>query len=1040
MNRQQLLKRVQTLREEGKSIRGIAAELGVHPSKVQRAVKSLGRMLVDESVPALQTSTSLEDLEARGFVGRQREIGEVKSALEDALSGQGRLVMLVGEPGIGKTRVAQELAGHAERRGAQVLWGRCYEEQGTPPYWPWVQPIRTYVQHRDPVHLQSEMGSAAADIAEIVPEVKAKLAEIEPLPSLDNPEEARFRLFDSISTFLKNAAQSKPLMLVLDDLHWADQPSLLLLQFLARQLGESRILVLCCYRDVEISRQHPLSDTLAALSRESVFQRHPLLGLNREDTARFIEWATGVKPLPEVVENIYAQTEGNPFFLVEVVKLLSERGELNTESVSSLQSIKVPVGVREAIGQRLNRRSQRCNQMLTVAALIGRQFSLALLVKLIEDLPRDSLLAVIDEAIVSGVIEELPEQVGRYQFSHALIQETLVNELSVGGRARLHAQIAQELVELYGAQADAHAPELARHFAAAEAVVGTDRFVHYSLLSGEQELAAYAWEEAIRHFQQALDAKEGQPMDAETAALLFGLGRAIAVNAEAHLISDGIDVLMRAFDFYAETDDVLSAVAIAQSPILMNNYGAATVLFARAFQLAPPNSYEAGSLLTRYVEALGMHEADYTRAMEASSQGLAIARRAQDTTLEMATMAQAAQVERFHLHPREGLDKSVRAVELASLANDPFSEILARGVATGCAIVLGDLDGARDHATAMLSLEERLGARRQSARALWWNAEVSRLVGDWRTAFEYTRRGLETYAGHPRLLSTRAVLECELGEQAQCESHLDQLLEVMRLASPDGSDYRVSFPAAVIPLVGRITGIADRLDDAKEAAEIVLSSPSVKPLQALTARTGLALAAVQQGDIPAAKEQYAALASQRHTMLPGWLMDSDRLLGLLSQTMGNIGQAVVHFEDALAFCGKAGYRPDLAWTCCDYADALSQLDSPGDHERVITLLDESLAISTELGMRLLMDRITARQENLGSRPAAPATYPDGLTPREVEVLRLIALGKSNREIAEELVVSLNTVFRHVSHIFSKAGATNRVEAAAYAARKHLFLG
>jgi len=325
-------------------------------------------------------------------------------------------------------------------------------------------------------------------------------------------------------------------------------------------------------------------------------------------------------------------------------------------------------------------------------------------------------------------------------------------------------------------------------------------------------------------------------MDAEIAALHFGLGCAKVATAEAHQAGDGFKVLMRAFDFYVETDDVLSAVAIAQSPLLKHTHPDAAVLFARAFQLAPPNSYEAGNLPTRYVEVLGIHDADYTGAMDASCQGLATARRAQDTTLEMATMAQAAQVERFHLHPREGWDKSVRAVELASLANDPFAEILARGVATGCSIVIGDLEGARDHATAMLVLEERLRGRRQSARALWWNAEVSRLVGDWRTAFEYTERGLEVSAGNPRLLGTRAVLHGEVGELAQCESHLGQLLEVMRLSRSIGSNYQNSFPAAVIPLVATITGIAERFDDAKEAAEIVLSHPSVNPLHALMDR------------------------------------------------------------------------------------------------------------------------------------------------------------------------------------------------------------
>jgi predicted ATPase len=162
------------------------------------------------------------------FVGRQREMGELKAALEDTLAGHGRLVILVGEPGIGKTRLAQELAAHAETRSAQVLWGWCYEAEGAPPYWPWVQPLRSYIQQAAPEQLRAEMGPGAADIAEIVPEVRGKLPDLKPPPALE-PEQARFRLFDSITTFLRNVAHPQPLVLVLDDLQWADQPSLLLL-------------------------------------------------------------------------------------------------------------------------------------------------------------------------------------------------------------------------------------------------------------------------------------------------------------------------------------------------------------------------------------------------------------------------------------------------------------------------------------------------------------------------------------------------------------------------------------------------------------------------------------------------------------------------------------------------------------------------------------------------------------------------------------------------------------------------------------------
>src|ERR671918_755950 len=309
-------------------------------------------------------------LTGRAFVGRQREMGKLKGALEDALSGQGQLLMLVGEPGIGKTRTAQELAAHAETLDAQVLWGWCYEEEGAPPFWPWLQPIRSYVQQRDPEQLKVEMGPGAADIAEVVSEVRGKLPSLEPPPALQ-PEQARFRLFDSITTFLKNAAQSQPLMLVLDDLHWADKPSLLLLQFLVRQLIESRLLVVGCYRDMELSHQHPLSETLAQLSRLPLFQRKLLQGLSKEDTERFIEATAGIRPPQSLAATIYNHTEGNPLFVKEVVRFLSERRELVAEEMEGPQDIRIPEGVREVIGQRLNRLSEACHGTLVIAAVVG---------------------------------------------------------------------------------------------------------------------------------------------------------------------------------------------------------------------------------------------------------------------------------------------------------------------------------------------------------------------------------------------------------------------------------------------------------------------------------------------------------------------------------------------------------------------------------------------------------------------------------------------------------------------------------------------
>jgi len=216
---------------------------------------------------------SLDSMAGGVFVGRQREMDNLKSIFEEVLAGKGRMVAIVGEPGIGKTRTAQEFATYALMRGAKVLWGRSYESGGAPPYWPWVQAIRSHVASTEPDALRNQMGSAASVIAEVVSDVKEKLPDLpEPAP-IDDPESARFRLFDSIATFLKQTASITPLVLMLEDLHWSDKPSLMLLEFVARELSNAKIMIVGNYRDMELNRRHPLSVTLGDLSRERLFER-----------------------------------------------------------------------------------------------------------------------------------------------------------------------------------------------------------------------------------------------------------------------------------------------------------------------------------------------------------------------------------------------------------------------------------------------------------------------------------------------------------------------------------------------------------------------------------------------------------------------------------------------------------------------------------------------------------------------------------------------------------------------------------------------
>ncbi len=970
------------------------------------------------------------------FVGRQREMGELEAALNDAISGQGRVVMLVGGPGIGKTRTAQELASYAETSGARVLWGRCYEDEGAPPYWPWVQFLRFHIQQLTPEQLHSEMGLGAADIAEIVPQVREKLPDLKPPPTLE-PEQARFRLFDSITTFLKNAAQSQPLMLVLDDLHWADHSSLLLLEFLAREIQSIPLMVLGTYRDEEVSRRHPLSETLGSLIREQPFLRVQLSGLAEPEVEQLIQRAATFSLPLGLSATIHQRTEGNPLFVTEIIRMLSGEGiEEGQDYIAS-----IPEGVRNAIGRRLNRLSEGCNQILTTASVIGREFDFRLQKALSGDIAEERLLALVDEAIEGHIIEELPQTVGRYQFTHALVQETLTAELTLTRRVRLHARIAEALEGLYGADAEAHAAELAHHFAQAESVLGTEKLMRYSLMAGEQALATYAWEGAEVHYQRALEAKGialvgGEPArDAETAELLFGLGRAQVGIFPLYRVREAIATLSRAFNYYADVQDVERALAVVGYPIIAIGTGRRTErtnMLERAMTLIHPDSNQEGRLLSEYGLALGLQGGDDDGAQAAFNRALSIARREGDAALEMRTLIHAARMDQQQSRVRECLEKCLLTLELATRADDLAAEAAAHQMAGNCLLAEGNPEAARYHAAAVMAPAQKVGDRFSTLNAFLLNIRLAMLSGDWVVARRFSGQAMATAPLDARLLFNQIMLEYQVGDLDQGEVYIERLLEVMQITTP-GPNFDTVYLALAISQAAQFTGTSNRLDTANMAAEAALSSTPAPLVATLVAKTAQAILSVIEGDAVAAAEHYNVLKSKSGTMLSNASdIRVDRVLGLLAHTMGRLDQAGEHFEDALAFCRKAGYRPELAWTCYDYADTLLQRRGPGDRVKADALLDQSLTISTELGMRPLMERVAALQEGAASQPVRAPAYPNGLTSREVEVLRLVAEGKTNAEIAAELVLSRRTVERHISNIYSKTEVRSRAEATAFA--------
>ncbi|MFQ6029161.1 MAG: LuxR C-terminal-related transcriptional regulator [Dehalococcoidia bacterium] len=460
-------------------------------------------------------------------------------------------------------------------------------------------------------------------------------------------------------------------------------------------------------------------------------------------------------------------------------------------------------------------------------------------------------------------------------------------------------------------------------------------------------------------------------------------------------------------------------------------------LLERSMELVPADSNQAGALLATYGKFLGLERGDYKGAQQAFGRALSIARRELNLPLEIRTLANAADVDYFHHEYEKGLKRAHEAIEVLAGIDDPHAEVALRWRASRFLRGMGDFERIGPHTAAMLVLAERLRDRYWLATALSTNVLYAMEQGDWQAARSFSERSLTASPMDARVLSNRVRLEYLVGEFDRGEHFLGRLLEVMRGTTP-GPRLEYAYPAVLIPLIARISDLPNRYDIAEEAAAVVLSSPSVTPLYAQSANIGLALLAVLRGDEARAAEQYAKLEDRRGQLLPGGAaIAADRVLGLLALTMGNLDQATEHFEEALAFCRKAGWAPELSWSCCDYAETLLLRGNPADQARAVSLLDEARCISEELGMRPLMERVAVFQEGSRSLPLKAPTYPDGLTLREVEVLRLIASGMTDREIADELFISARTVGYHVGNILNKTNSANRAEAATYAARQEL---
>jgi DNA-binding CsgD family transcriptional regulator/tetratricopeptide (TPR) repeat protein len=980
-------------------------------------------------------------------VGREAELAVLLGGLGDAISGRGRFFLLGGEPGIGKTRLADEFSTRAKAEGALVLWGRCWEAGGAPAYWPWIQSLRGLLRELHPEALRAGVAGGGPDLAQIVPELRERLPDLsEPPPA--SPETARFRLFDALSGFLRRASQDQPLLLVLEDLHAADAPSLLLLQFVAGELGGSRMLLLGTYRDVELTRDHPLAAALSELARAQGTTRILLSGLSRADAGRFIEMIAGRAAPAELVAAIHRETEGNPLFVGEVVGALAAEGWPWSEA--DRHPWPIPQGVREVIGRRLHRLPQDCRRVLTVGSVIGRDFTVEAL-RRITGRSAEDLLDSVRDAAAAGVLGDVRHAPGTFRFAHSLIRDTLYEELLAADRVRLHRQVGEALEAMYARDRQPHFAELAYHFFEAAPIGDIRKAVDYAVAAGKRSVALLAYEEAVRLFRMALQALRESPDEQRRCEVLLLLG-----DAEG-----------RSGDTPGSREIFLEAAGIATRLDLAHQLARAAFGYAGRFPwLRAGTDRQVIPLLKQALEALGAEDsvlrvlllsrlAGALRdqpAMEPraalSRQAVAMARRIGDPeTLTYALLAQWGAAfggpDRLdqHVAIAEELDRLAEQVGDRELILNPgiirFVAFMTRGqvwearaqqelyrqlagelrqpshrwYAGVLASILALQDGRFEEAERLI--EETLETGRQ---AQTWDAEASYLFalfvlrreqGRLAELEEDLRRAPITHPGYRSLRCMLLATLCDLGRLEEARVLFDQLAAGEFAAFPKDNEW--------LSALTLLADAADALGDRDRALTLYQQLAPYGELIALTASE------VSLGPV-------------------------SRPLGILASLVGRHDDAVGHFEDAIARTQRMGARPWLAHARYAYARTLAERDWPGGRERAVELLTNALEASKEIGMSALAVRVTSLLAELGVRPrrrptaaAASAGAPKGttLTAREREVAGLVAEGLSNRQIAAKLYLSERTAETHVQNILTKLGFTSRTQVAGWAVREDL---
>ena len=913
--------------------------LAVYERARERLARELGmaasaetRQLVDEirqaSIAAVRSDTAalvfpaaLEHAHPSQLVGRDAALERLRSSWERAQRDGARVVLLGGEAGIGKTRVLGAFAAQLHERGAAVLYGRAPEEP-LAPYQPFAEALRPYVAACDPDELTAGVGPLGGELARLLPDLALRLPPASDRSERD-PEGARYRLFEAIASLLTWVVRSTPLLFALDDVHWADRPTLLLLRHVVRR-APAAMLVVCAYREGELAQDHPLIAALADLRRDAGVERVSLGGLMPDQVGELVQAWLGATA-PGLSDALCEQSGGNPFFIEELLRHIGEAGGIPEGSGRPLSgtTFGLPEGVKDVVRARLARLAP-ASDALRVAAVAGREFELDVVAEAAEVSP-ESLIGSFDAALAAQLIRETGVP-GSYSFNHELVREAIYDELSGTRRALLHERIGTALERAAGDLADAHLGELANHFLLS-GPAATDKAVHYARRAGRQAASQLAYESAAELFDRALDAaaraRGGHPT-LSRAGLLLELGDVLLRCGDVASSRERFDAAAAIGREFADARLVARA-ALGRSGLSVTVLGVDSVnvsLLEEGISLLGGGDDALRARLFARLAIEVYYEPPTVRREELSSAAIELAR----TTTEPAALADALSARHVALwsapHLPERLELADEMIALGSLGGDRERTLQGHNWRFMDLLESGDVAAAQAELARHAELADEL---RLPGYQWWdpmWSAMLTLLQGRLADAERLRDRALKIgrRAGD-KVAELFAWIQQFYASWERAADELGAPPDTVAVR-PVRSALRSDMPL-LLAEAGRTEEARAELDalaaDRFEAVPLDLNW--------LASLAGLTQAVTLLHDPDRARVLYELLVPYRpRTILVGraavCLGPAELYLGMLAGTVGEHDAAIDHFDAAWVWSEAAGAELWLAWTEVQRARAL----------------------------------------------------------------------------------------------------------------------